>query len=99
VTDKSIRVKLAIMSLLEYKSNQQISPFYFCSFYSTRKVNVDESFGSSTFKPDTALDFLYHCNFAEILFASMCLDKKDRNYMMPFFCKWPSPGLNKQSWC
>jgi len=26
----------------------------------------------------------------------MCLGK---NYMMPFFCKWPSPGLNKQSWC
>jgi len=24
----------------------------------------------------------------------MCLGK---NYMMPFFCKWPSPGLNKQS--
>jgi len=22
-----------------------------------------------------------------------------KNYMMPFFRKWPSPGLNKQSWC
>jgi len=28
------------------------------------------------------LGFFYHCNFAEILFASMCLGK---NYMMPFF--------------
>jgi len=26
----------------------------------------------------------------------MCLSK---NYVMPFLCKWPSPGLNKQSWC
>jgi len=26
----------------------------------------------------------------------MCLGK---NYLMPFFCKWPLPGLNKQSWC
>jgi len=24
----------------------------------------------------------------------MCLGK---NHMMPVFCKWPSPGLNKQS--
>ena len=34
-------------------SNQQIS--HFLSFNSTRKVNIDESFGSPTFKPDTAL--------------------------------------------
>ena len=40
--------------------------------------------------------FFYHCNFAEIVFASMCLGK---TYIMPFFCKWPLPGLNKQSWC
>jgi len=26
----------------------------------------------------------------------MCLGK---NYLMPFFRKWTSPGLNKQSWC
>jgi len=37
----------------------------------------------------------YHCNFAEILFASMCLGKLHD----AIFCKWASPGLNKQSWC
>jgi len=70
------------VSLLEYNLNQQISLFNFRSFNSTRKVDVGKSFGSSTFKPDTALGFLSHCNFAEILFATMCLGK---NYMMPFF--------------
>jgi len=38
----------------------------------------------------------YHCYFAENWFASMCLGK---NYMTSYFCKWPWPGLNKQSWC
>jgi len=43
IKDKSLRVKLAVVSLLEHNLN------------STRKVNIDESFGSCTFKPDTAL--------------------------------------------
>ena len=53
MTDKSLRVKLIIVSLLEQNLNQRIS--HFRSFHSTRKVNIDESFGSSTFKPDIAL--------------------------------------------
>ena len=51
--DKSLRVKLVIVSLLEHNLNQQIS--HFRSFNSTRKVRSDENFGSPTFKPDTAL--------------------------------------------
>jgi len=51
--DKSLRVKLVIVSLLEHNWNQQIS--HVRSFNSTRKVNIDESFRSSKFKPDTAL--------------------------------------------
>ena len=53
IADKSLRVKFVIVSLLEYTLNQQIS--HFRSFNSTRKVCSDENFGSSTFKPDTAL--------------------------------------------
>jgi len=53
MSDKSLGVKLVIASLLEHNLNQQIS--HFRSFNSTRKANIDESFGSSTFKPDTAL--------------------------------------------
>ena len=51
--DKSLRVKLVIVSLLEHNLNQQIS--HFRSFNSTHKVSSDDNFGSSTFKPDTAL--------------------------------------------
>jgi len=51
--DKSLHVKVAIISLLEHNLNQRIS--HFRSFNSTRKVNIDESFGSSTFKPDITL--------------------------------------------
>ena len=46
--DKSLRVKLVIVSLLEHNLNQQISNFH--SFNSTRKVRSDKNFGSSTFK-------------------------------------------------
>ena len=53
MADKSLRVKLVIVSLLEHTLNQGIS--HFSSFSSTRKVNTDESFGSFTFKPDTAI--------------------------------------------
>jgi len=53
MTDKSLRVKFVVVSLLEHNLNQQISQFNFRSFYSTRKANVDESVVSSTFKPDT----------------------------------------------
>jgi len=53
VTDKSLRVKLVIVSLLEHNLNQRIS--HFRSFNYTRKVNIDESFGSSMFKLDIAL--------------------------------------------
>jgi len=49
MTDKSLRVKLVIVSLLEHNLNQQISPVR--SFNSTR----NNSFGSFTFKADTAL--------------------------------------------
>jgi len=52
--DKSLRVKLVMASLLEHNVNQQISLFHLRSFNSTRKVNVDESFVSHTFNPDTA---------------------------------------------
>jgi len=52
MTDKSLRVKLVIASLLEHNLNQQIS--HFRPFNSTRKANIDESFCSTTFKPDTA---------------------------------------------
>jgi len=53
MADKSLRVQLVIMSLLEHNLNQQIS--HFRSFNSTRNVRSDENFDSSTFKPDTAL--------------------------------------------
>jgi len=53
MTDKSFRVKLVIVSLLENNSNQRI--WHFRSFKSTHKVNIDESFGLSTVKPDIAL--------------------------------------------
>jgi len=53
MADKSFRVKLVIVSLLEHNLNQQISRFR--SFNSTRKVRSDENVGSFTFKPDTAL--------------------------------------------
>jgi len=48
MTDKSLRVKLAVVGLLEHNLNQRIS--HFRSFNSTRKVNTDESFGSFMFK-------------------------------------------------
>jgi len=51
--DKSLHVKLVIVSFLEHNLNQRIS--HFRSFNSTRKVNIYESFDSSTFKPDIAL--------------------------------------------
>jgi len=41
------------VSLLEHNLNQRIS--HFRSFNFTRKVDIDESFGSSTFKPGIAL--------------------------------------------
>ena len=44
--DKSLHVKLVIVSLLEHNLNQRIS--HFCSFDSTRKVNIDESFVADT---------------------------------------------------
>jgi len=50
MTDKSLPIKLVIVSLIEHNLNQQISLFSFRSFNSTRKVNIDESFDSSTFK-------------------------------------------------
>jgi len=53
MADKSLRIKLVIVCLLEHNVNQQIS--HFRSFNSTRKVCNDENFVSSTFKPDTAL--------------------------------------------
>jgi len=53
MTDKSLHVKLVSVSLLEHNLNQRIS--HFRSFNSTRKVNIDESFGSSSFKLDIAL--------------------------------------------
>jgi len=40
MTNKSLRVKLVIVSLLEHNLNQRIS--HFRSFNSTRKVNTDE---------------------------------------------------------
>ena len=45
--DKLGRGKLVVVSLLEHNLNQQMSLFNFCSFNSTRKVNIDESFVSS----------------------------------------------------
>jgi len=53
MADKSLRVKLVIMSFLEHNLNQQIS--HFRSFNTTRTVRSDENFDSSAFKPDTAL--------------------------------------------
>jgi len=54
IMDKSLCVKLVMVSLLEHNINQQISLFNLRSFNSTRKVNVVESFVSYTFKPDAA---------------------------------------------
>jgi len=52
MTDKSLRVKLVVVSLLEHNFNQRIS--HFRSFNSTRKVNTDERFASFSFKPNIA---------------------------------------------
>jgi len=41
MTDKSLRVKVVIVNLLEHSLNQQIS--HFRSFNSTHKANIDES--------------------------------------------------------
>jgi len=46
-------LKLVIASLLEHNLNKQISHFH--SSNSTRRADIDESFGSSTFEPDIAL--------------------------------------------
>jgi len=51
--DKSRHNKLVTVSLLGHNLNQQIS--HFRTFNSTREVNIDERFGSYTFKPDIAL--------------------------------------------
>jgi len=51
LTDKSLRVIFLPVSFLEHNLYQQVSVFNFCSFNSTRKVNIHESFVSSTFKP------------------------------------------------
>jgi len=53
MADKSLCVKLVIVSLLEHSLNQRTSHFRFVS--STRIFNTDKSFGSFTFKPDIAL--------------------------------------------
>jgi len=53
MTDKSLRVELVTVNLPEHHLNLQIS--HFRSFNSTRKANIDERFGSSTFKLDTVL--------------------------------------------
>jgi len=52
MTDQPLRVQLFIVSLFEQNLNQKISHFRSSNF--THKVNI-ESFGSSAFKPDTAL--------------------------------------------
>jgi len=61
MTDKSLRVKLVIVTLLEHNLNQRIS--HFRSFNSTRKVNIEESFGSSTHRPDIALPTVRQLGF------------------------------------
>jgi len=66
MADKSLHVKRVIVSLLEHNLNQQIS--HFRSFNSTRKVNIDESFGSPTFKPDTALPNVKLLGFLSLQF-------------------------------
>jgi len=53
MADKSLHVKLVVVSLFELNINQRISQFR--SFNSTRKVNIDKRFGSFTFKADIAL--------------------------------------------
>jgi len=56
------RVPHQIAPMLEHSVNQQISLLNLRSFSSTRKTNVDESFVSYTFKPDTAYQTL--CSWA-----------------------------------
>ena len=73
MTDKSLRVKLVIVSLLEHNLNQRISRFR--SFNSTRKVNIVEILVPLRLNialPNVRYGLFYHCNFAKILFASMC---------------------------
>jgi len=40
MTDKSLRIKLVMVSFLEHNLSQQISLFNFRSFNSTRKVSI-----------------------------------------------------------
>ena len=99
--DKPLCVKCVIVSLLECTLNQQISLFRFRSFNSHAKLTLTKGLFHLRLNPTQPYQTsgswaFYHCNFAEVLFASMRLGK---NYLMPFICKWPSPGLNKQTWC
>jgi len=66
MADKSLRVKLVIMNLLEHNLNKQIS--HFRSSNSTGKVRSDENFGSSTFKPNTALPNVNSSAFLSLQF-------------------------------
>jgi len=75
MTDKSLHVKLVIVSLLELNLNQGISQFR--SFNSKLKVNTDENFGSFTFKPDTSLPNVKQLGFF-IIAISMNF------YLLPF---------------
>jgi len=77
MTDKSLRVKLVVVSLLELNLNQGISQFR--SFNSTRKVNTDENFGSFAFKPDTSLP-----NVKQLVFFIIAISM---NFYLPPFIK------------
>ena len=84
MTDKSLRVKLVIVSLFEHNLKQRIS--HFQSFNSTRKVNTDESFGSFTFKHSpTKLQVVGLFLSLQLCWNFICLHVLSKNYMMPFF--------------
>ena len=95
--DKSLCVKLVVVSLLKHNSNQQIS--HLRSFTSTRKVNIDESFGSSTFKLDTAKRQVVGLFIIAILLKFYLTPRVQVKIAWCHFFRWPTPGLKKQSWC
>ena len=94
--DKSLHIKLVIVSLLEHNLNQQIS--HFRSFNSTHKVNtvLVHLRVNLTWPYQRQVVGLFSLQFR---WNFIFLHVLSKNYMMLFFRKWPSPGLNKQSYC
>jgi len=66
---------------------------------SSRKANIDESVGSSTFKQCYQTSGIWAFSSLQFRWNFICLHVFRKKLHDDIFCKWPSPELNKQSWC